>query len=251
MKELQHPFEFASKKASALQNNLGLLLTHSLDEYNEYEHAIWQAAAEPLPVTLFVNQESRNETLALYGVTYRSVLPRLDTVDMNLRTDVRTLNLKPFFFAPQRDQAYISNLKFYNPGQDGEMLISWLVQLDRNLPGGLQAIRHLQIRKFSYRVHSSRDLSTIDPDSSLSRLARILPIFSGLETLVLKSIKASHGTPIYPNGDPAWSELVDDNKRRRINEGFNLWLRRTSYHHRQGPRAPKVFVEKYEHLKFH
>ena len=218
----------------------------------EFRHSVWHAATEVPPITLSINQESREETLRYYGVTARRNHPHDIRIPIGMQLDMFQLWLMPFFYSSRRDEAYLSHIQFYGPVRYDDPLTSWLVHLDDVLPHRLQSIQHLSIRKFSYRVNSSQDLSTVDMnDSSIWKLATILPMFSGLKTLVLVTTRHTDGTPVYPDGDAAWSRPVDAQERARISNGFERWLRRVSYRNRSGPRVPRVSIREYEYLHFY
>jgi hypothetical protein len=144
-----------------------------LDNYDfETEKAVTQQKFDPLPSTLFINRESRAETLRYYCLAGyvcggNEFSPRLTN--------------KPLCFAPTRDVARIVFESFWCHG-----FATWLNHLDRQMPGGLKSIRYLEICETRYMDDLSQiwpedlPIAGAAPDALDLFLARIFK-FEGLE----------------------------------------------------------------------
>ncbi|CZR68831.1 uncharacterized protein PAC_18731 [Phialocephala subalpina] len=104
-----------------------------------------------LPVTLCINQESREEALRHYTILYQGDLPgakkslrhRLPYLNVYSRSRFRICD-RPFCIDPRKESLWI----YGRATTDGCELLCrqrWLEYVDSKLPGGLKSIRSLEV----------------------------------------------------------------------------------------------------------
>ena len=150
-----------------------------------------------MPITLHINHESRQETLKHYYVIYRPS-PHKEL---------------PLCFNPARDSLYLS-------AWDASVITkNWFSYLNSKIPGGLKAIKYLEIRDV---WHS--DLKTQRATGSHPRAGpRDTPLniflrqFEGLELLTLTFAFS----PVYRQNQQRFPEIFE-NMLDRITGGM-LW----------------------------
>ena len=138
-------------------------------EYNlETDKAFLQQEFDPLPSTLFINRESRAETLRFYCLA--------GYVCGGHEFSPRFTN-KPLCFAPTRDVARIVFPSFW-----GDDFATWLNHLDHQMPKGLKSIRCLEICETTYMDEISQiwPVAGVGSDAFYLFLSRIFK-FEGLE----------------------------------------------------------------------
>jgi hypothetical protein len=86
------------------------------------------------PITLYVNRESREETLRHYTVIFRTDAIR----------PTKEYKEKPFCLDPSRDSLYFFSEWLHAEGEDVLQFWDWMYHLDISLPRGFSSIRSLE-----------------------------------------------------------------------------------------------------------
>lgn len=121
----------------------------------------------PLPITLFINQESRYETLRRYQIVYpRQIGPQYFST--------------PFCFDPQIDTVHLMHRSFIG---DSASLETWLTILNLSLQRGLSCIQHLEI--YSPRFETIVNLTLNIGVQNHNVMDRVILRHPGLRTLTL------------------------------------------------------------------
>ena len=108
-----------------------------------YESAVHAQNILPLPLSLYINRESRAETLKYYSVIFKQ--------DSAAFTNFEPFAERPLLFDPKIDSAYVTFGSLQpREGENGQRFNDWLIHLNRELPGGIKAIKSLEIRDVNW-----------------------------------------------------------------------------------------------------
>ncbi|KAE9363606.1 hypothetical protein N431DRAFT_564235 [Stipitochalara longipes BDJ] len=162
----------------------------------------------PLPVTLFVNHESREETLRHYIVVWRSNM--IDTVKGYIE--------KPFCLDPSCDSVYFYSTWAHMEYQQGSLnFYRWVIYLSNILSKAKKSIRYLEYLD----DHFGAVMWGIHPRSkwiyTLPKLLLDLP----LEALCI-TISTSEDDYLYPGG---WLKFLHSEEGKTVTEkNLKAWL---------------------------
>jgi hypothetical protein len=108
-----------------------------------YESAVHAKNRLPLPLSLYINHESRAETLRYYSVIFKQ--------DFAAFANFEPFAERPLLFDPTIDSAYITFSSLQTTeGENCQRFNDWLIHLNRELPGGIKAIKWLEIRDVNW-----------------------------------------------------------------------------------------------------
>jgi hypothetical protein len=131
------------------------------------------------PATLFINRESRHETLKHYSIIHAT-----DLFDFNTQAGGRAP--PPFIFSPARDTAYLRNTdRLARYPVNGVRHDKWFAHIGAHLPGGLESIKRFLIMEMSF--HDMPD----PPESKILKAHLVVTLLlqlSGLEELRVEGL---------------------------------------------------------------
>lgn len=216
------PLKIPGKTRSKQYSSIAKL--YSNEQYRCHEIAQSRA----LPITLYINHESREETLK----TYKAV---------DLRPDSRYYcgATKLFCFSPSRDTAYFCR----TPRKQWQYAIFWEL-LEERVPGLLDIIQEVEIKDVVLRKMVVDEAYLWKPESEKEKekvknfpnyMANIIRRFPGLKKLVLTLVMDDEGLNMDDNGKERAAKLVGD----YLEENKDVW----------GGTAPEISIKDWEKVK--
>lgn len=141
-----------------------------------YEASVQSQNRLPLPPTLFINQESRAETLKHYYVVFKH--------DSTAFKGYEPFAERPFVFNPTVDSAYITFGSLHG-GTNYRRFDAWVEYLNTQLPGGTNAIQSLEIRDMNWEAPITAWIQGESPMEGLTKWNKPggLQWFHGLKEL--------------------------------------------------------------------
>ena len=125
-----------------------------------YETPVQSQNRLPLPPTLFINQESRAETLKHYYVLFKQ--------DSTAFKSYEPFAERPFVFNPTIDSVYITFGSLHG-GTKYRRFDAWMEYLNTQLPGGTNAVQSLEIRDMNWVASITTWIQGESPMENLTR----------------------------------------------------------------------------------
>lgn len=203
-----------------------------------YESSIQAQNRIPLPPTLFINQESRSETLKHYQVVFKS--------DSTAFKGYEPFAERPFCFNSRIDSVYITFGSLHG-GTNYRRFDTWMDYLNAQLPGGTNSIQSLEVRDMSWEAPIKAWIQGESPLPSLAKCNKGggLQWFRGLSELCFTQHRDADNGLRYRRGGGWRRSITQHEFNTYAHEITNWYAERTL-----GGRVPHVMVRGFKKVKW-